>query len=107
MKWIVDNWSLLVVIAIIATYVIASGKKSVQEWLLYAVSMAEKDLGGGTGKLKLRYAYDSFVATYPIISKIIPFGVFSMWVDEALDEMRSIIETNMDIKAYLEVEDKA
>lgn len=106
MKWIADNWSLLAVIAIIVAYMIASGKESVKEWLLYAVSMAEKSLGGGTGKLKLKYVYDSFVATYPIISKIIPFGVFSLWVDEALDEMRSIIETNMDIRTYLEVEDK-
>jgi len=106
MKWIADNWSLLVVIAIIVAYVLSSGKKSVKEWLLYAVSMAEKDLGSGTGKLKLKYVYDSFVVTYPIISKIIPFVVFSEWVDEALDTMREIIETNMDIRAYLEVEDK-
>ena len=106
MKWIVDNWSLLVVIAIIVTYMIASGKKSVQEWLLYAVSMAEKEWGSGTGKLKLRDAYDAFVARYPVFAVLLPFGVFSLWVDEALDEMRDIIETNMDIKAYLEVEDK-
>lgn len=107
MKWIADNWSLLAVIALVVAYVFSSGKKSVKEWLLYAVSMAEKDLGSGTGKLKLKYAYDSFIAMYPIISKLIPFAVFSMWVDEALDEMREIIETNMDIRAYLEVEDEA
>ena len=106
MKWLVDNWSLLIVISIIILYVITSGKKSVREWLLYAVSMAEKDLGSGTGKLKLKYVYDSFVNMYPILSKLIPFVVFSMWVDETLDEMRDIIETNMDIRASLEVEDK-
>lgn len=104
MKWIIDNWSLLVVVIIVSAYVIINGKKSVKEWLLYAVSMAEKDLGSGTGKLKLKYVYDSFVVTYPIISKLIPFNVFSLWVDEALKTMREIIETNLDIKAYVEGE---
>lgn len=104
MKWIIDNWSLLVVVIIVSAYIIINGKKSVKEWLLYAVSMAEKDLGSGTGKLKLKYVYDSFVVTYPIISKLIPFNVFSLWVDEALKTMREIIETNLDIKAYVEGE---
>lgn len=104
MKWIIDNWSLLVVVIIVSAYVIINGRKSVKEWLLYAVSMAEKDLGSGTGKLKLKYVYDSFVVTYPIISKLIPFNVFSLWVDEALKTMREIIETNLDIKAYVEGE---
>lgn len=104
MNWIIDNWSLLVVVAIVASYIIISGKKSIKEWLLYAVAMAEKDLGSGTGKLKLKYVYDSFVVTYPIISKLIPFNVFSLWVDETLKTMREIIETNLDIKAYVEGE---
>ena len=102
MQWLIDNWTLLVVIAIIITYLFFSGKKSVKEWLLFAVSMAEKELGSGTGKLKLRMVYDAFVSNYPIISKVIPFEVFSMWVDEVLNEMKEIIETNLDIKAYIE-----
>ena len=106
MKWLVDNWSLLVVIAGIVAYVVLSGKKSVKEWLLYAVFMAEAEWGSGTGKLKLRTAYDMFVAKYPVISKIIPFSVFSLWVDEALKEMKKILEENLDIAAAIEVEDK-
>lgn len=104
MKWIADNWSLLLILLIFAAYFILSGKKSVKEWLLYAVSIAEKELGGGTGKLKLRQVYESFIVAYPVISKIIPFEVFSGWVDEALVEMKKIIETNLDIKAFIEEE---
>lgn len=102
MKWLVDNWSLLVVVAVVVGYVLLSGKKSVKEWLLYGVFMAESEWGSGTGKLKLRTVYDMFVAKYPIISKLLPFSVFSLWVDEALKEMRKILEENMDIKAYIE-----
>lgn len=106
MRWLVDNWSLLVVVAAIVTCVILSGKKSIKEWLLYAVFMAEAEWGSGTGKLKLRTAYDMFVSKYPIISKLIPFSVFSLWVDEALQEMKKILEENLDIKAYIEGEEK-
>ena len=107
MKWIVDNWSLLVIAVIVVAYVIISGKKSIKEWLLYGVFMAESEWGSGTGKLKLRTVYDMFVTKYPIISKIIPFAVFSLWVDEVLKEMRKILEENMDIKAQITLEDKS
>ena len=102
MAWIIDNWSLLVVIALVSVYFILSGKKSAKEWLLYSVMMAEKAMGSGTGKLKLKATYNAFIAEYPVFSKIIPFELFSIWVDEALAEMRKIIETNLDIKAYIE-----
>ena len=106
MKWLVDNWSLLVVVTAVVTCVILSGKKSIKEWLLYAVFMAESEWGSGTGKLKLRTAYDMFVSKYPIISKLIPFSVFSLWVDEALKEMRKILEENLDIKVSIEGENE-
>ena len=106
MKWIIDNWSLLAVAIIVVAYVIMSGKKSVKEWLLYGVFMAESEWGSGTGKLKLRTVYDMFVTKYPIISKLLPFSVFSLWVDEVLKEMRKILEENTDIKAQITLEDK-
>lgn len=106
MKWIIDNWSLLVIVVILVAYVVISGKKSVQKWLLYGVFMAESEWGSGTGKLKLHTVYDMFVTKYPIISKILPFAVFSLWVDQVLKEMRKILEDNMDIKAQITLEDK-
>jgi hypothetical protein len=101
MKWIVDNWSLLVVAAIIIAYMLISGKKSIQKWLLYGVFMAESEWGSGTGKLKLHTVYDMFVSKYPIISKILPFAVFSLWVDEVLKEMKKTLEENKSINQLI------
>jgi hypothetical protein len=101
MTWLQENYSLLIVAAIIIVYVVLSGEQSVKNWLLYAVSMAEKELGSGTGKLKLAQVYTNFVSSYPVFSKIVPFAVFSLWVDLVLKEMRKILETNEDINAYV------
>ncbi len=106
MKWIIDNWSLLVTIVMVVIYFVLSGKKSVLNWLLYAVSMAESDFGSGTGKLKLAQVYYFFVDKYPILSKILPFTVFCALVDQALKEMRKMMENNLDIKAAITMEDE-
>ena len=74
---------------------------AVKEWLVWAVTNAEKELGGGTGRLKLRQVYDLFVQRFPIISRMIPFNVFSGWVDEALAQMKSLLATNVAVKEYV------
>lgn len=74
----------------------------VREWLLWAVTEAEKSLGGGTGKLKLRQVYDMFVVRFPWLVKIIPFEMFSVLVDDALEEMREMLKNNMEVKNYVE-----
>lgn len=113
MKWIIDNWSLLVVLACVVVAVVIYVRKfvnmptedqvaKVKEWLLFAVVQAEKELGGGTGAIKLRYTYDLFVATFPDIAKIISFELFSKWVDEVLVQMRHLLETNVNIAYYVE-----
>jgi hypothetical protein len=66
----------------------------VREWLLYAVTIAEKEYGGGTGQIKLRAVYDKFLAKYPKLSFFISFETFSGWVDIVLDKMRVMIEEN-------------
>lgn len=76
----------------------------VREWLLWAVTEAEKDLGGGTGKLKLRQVYDLFVTRFPWIAKVLPFSTFSDMVDDALEEMREMLETNEAVKTLVEGE---
>jgi hypothetical protein len=70
----------------------------VKEWLLYAVTMAEKELGGGTGKLKLRYVYDLFLTKFSWLAKVITFEQFSALVDEALEEMKRLLESNNAVK---------
>ena len=66
----------------------------VREWLLYAVTKAEKELGGGTGQIKLRYVYDMFVARFAWLARAISFEAFSMMVDEALERMKKMLESN-------------
>lgn len=106
MSWLNENWNVLLTAAIVVAYVMLSGKKTIKDWLLYGVFMAEAEWGGGTGKLKLRTVYDMFISKFPVISKLLPFSVFSLWVDEALVEMKKILEENLDIKAQITLEDK-
>ncbi len=115
MDWIIDNWSLIVVAIAVVGGVFAWAKnivlKSTEEqialvkkWLLWAVTKAEKELGGGTGELKLTSVYDMFVQRFPWVAKVISFERFSKLVDDALKEMRDMLETNSKAKEYVEGE---
>lgn len=105
MEWIIDNWSLIITVVAVVVYFLLNGKRSVIEFLLQAVVMAEKDLGGGgTGKIKLSVVYGNFIEKYPILSKIIPFPVFSAWVDVVLEDMKDILSKNKKARAYVENE---
>ena len=68
-----------------------------KNWLVWAVSEAERVLGSGTGQLKLRYVYDMAVLRFPIVAKIIPFELFSRMVDSALKVMNDMIKNNTNI----------
>ena len=67
LNWIVNNWYVLVVIgiAIVMVYVAITDKARVKEWLRYAVTIAEQELGSGTGQIKLRQVYDMFIERFP------------------------------------------
>ena len=75
---------------------------NIKEWLKYAVVEAERELGSGTGQLKLRMVYDMAVKQFPFIIRLIPFNTFSKWVDKALDWMRDQLAENKAIKEYVE-----
>ena len=75
--------------------------RSVKEWMLWAVTKAEKELGSGTGKLKLRYVYDMFVTKFPWLERVISFEMVSMMVDDALEEMREMLETNKAVQEFV------
>lgn len=105
MEFIINYW--YIIVAVIAALVVAGvaiyryfGLPSdaqldkVREWLLWAVTEAEKELGGGTGKLKLRQVYDLFVTRFPWLAKVVSFELFSDMVDDALDEMREMLKNN-------------
>lgn len=89
------------VLAIVGAIEYFFNKARAKEWLLGAVTEAEKELGSKTGKLKLRYVYDLFIAKFPIFSKLISFQGFSDMVDDVLVEMRKIINTNTAVFHYV------
>ena len=112
MQFLANNWALIVaIVAVIATaafiiihfYRLPKEEQieKVKQWLLWAVTQAEKQLGSGTGQLKLRYVYDMFIMRFPYISRFVTFDMFSMMVDEALDKMRELLETNKQIENYV------
>lgn len=113
MEFIIENWYIILAIlaalagtgiAIYAFFKLPRSEQldKVREWLLWAVTNAEKELGGGTGQLKLRQVYDLFVVRFPWLAKIVPFGVFSGLVDEALEKMNGLLATNPAVKALVE-----
>ena len=73
----------------------------IKQWLLFIVIEAEKELGGGTGAVKLRYVYDLFINRFKFMSKLITFEMFSKMVDEALEVMRLMIQQNQNVAAYI------
>lgn len=112
MKFIIENW--YIIIAAIAALVVGivmcvrffktsseEQLKKVKEWLLYATTLAEKELGGGTGKLKLRYVYDMFVTKFPWLAYVISFERFSELVDDVLVDMNELLKTNTAVKQYV------
>lgn len=113
MKWILDNWYIVVGFLGIGIFIGVSIVKffnlptdqqiaKVKEWLKWAVTQAEKELGSGTGQLKLRYVYDLFVKQYPDIAVIISFDAFSDYVSEALEWLNNQLETNPNLKNIVE-----
>lgn len=105
LNWIINNWYVLVVIgiALVVIYIAITDKARVKEWLRYAVTRAEQELGGGTGQIKLRQVYDMFIERFPIFSKFISFNLFSSWVDVALDFLREQLEKNQKIKELVNI----
>lgn len=111
--FLLENWYMFVAaIAVSVVIGVVIGKflnlptsaqiDKVKEWLLWAVTQAEKELGGGTGQLKLRQVYDLFVQRFPAVAKMISFDTFSLWVDEALDDMREMLKQNKAVKELVE-----
>jgi hypothetical protein len=118
-NFVVENWSaILVAMAIILTIVrfvvkyfnatdaerdemIQEQIDNMLEWLVGACADAEKDLGGGTGALKLRRVYDRFVVKFAWLATEISFEEFSTYVDQALQQMKVMLENNEAIKAYV------
>ena len=91
------------IIAGIKFYKLGKEKKleMISEWLLLAVVQAEKELGSGTGQIKLRYVYDLFMAKFKYFAMLISFEQFSIMVDGALDKMKVMLSNNESLQSYI------
>ena len=104
-------WLLIIAVAVFAVagyavYVFVkmpsnSQITKVKEWLLWAVTEAERELGSGTGQLKLRYVYDMFIVKFPAIAKVISFEAFSLMVDEVLEKFKDLLDKNQLLQNYI------
>ena len=117
MKVIIEYWYIIVALAAAAGVAVivavrflglprGAQLKKVREWLLLAVTQAEKELGSKTGKLKLRTVYDAFLTKFPWLAPVVSFERFSKLVDDALDEMRDMLDKNEAVKALVEGENQ-
>ncbi len=116
MEFLIENWYIilaamalgaLAVVAVVRFFRLPREKQmeNVRQWLLGAVTAAEKELGGGTGKLKLRTVYDAFLTKFPWLAPVIPFEQFSGLVDDALVEMRKLLADNKAVQQMVTGED--
>jgi len=103
MNFLAENWKYIffVVVMIFFTIYGLMTNKCI-EWLKCAVAEVEKYLGSGTGQLKLRKVYDMFIDKFPAFSTIVPFALFSYWVDLALKWFEKQLESNVNVKNFVE-----
>ena len=90
-----------VILVGVIVYMIINKKSTIMAWLLDAVTKAEKELGEKTGQIKLHKVWAWFCEQFPIIAAVLPFPVFSAWVDVALETMRKWIEENEHAAKYI------
>ena len=105
MEFVVSNWGIMLIALLVIvglTNLIMNDKEKAKKWLLLAVLEAEKEFGSKTGAIKLRYVYELFLSTFPLLSKFISFEQFSTMVDEALEEMKHLINTNDAVSNYVD-----
>ena len=104
-----DIIAILIIVALVSIILFGFFKlgkdkqiKIISEWLILAVIQAEKELGGGTGQVKLRYVYDMFLSKFKIVAMFISFEFFSGLVDVALVVMKQMIINNKDVRDYID-----
>ncbi len=112
MEFITNNWYIIlaaVAAAAVLVCLIVKFFKSrrseqiskIKEWLLFAVTEAERVFGSGTGQLKLRYVYDMFVTKFPFLVRFVSFEFFSNLIDEVLVKFKEMFKSNNAVKAYV------
>ena len=82
-------------------YIFTQQKSKVIKWLVWAASEAQKELGEHTGQLKLHTVYAWFCKQFPIVAAVLPFSVFSSWVDVALSTVKDWLNSGSPIGNYI------
>ena len=111
-EFLVNNWAVIIALAamivIVVIGIVAFFKKpsseqmeQIKQWLLFAVTEAEKEFGSGTGQIKLRYVYDQFLKAFPAIASKISFESFSALVDMSLEKFKDILNTSTAVQEYV------
>ena len=106
-NFFLSHWDIItLVIAAIAVIVVAifKGNKSVVMSMLFSlVTDAEKNLGSGTGALKLAQVITEIYPKLPVVIKtFITADTLQKWVEDALAMAKKKWEDNANIKAYIE-----
>lgn len=120
MEWLIENWFLIVALlscgAVGIWLVIRflsmpteKQKEKIKEWMKWACIEAERALQSGTGQLKLREVWNMFCAVpaFTWVARIISFEVFSIWVSEALAEVKQMLISNKALAEYVYGKDNA
>lgn len=68
-------------------------KEQIKKVLLFLVTEAERLYGSKTGKLKLSYVYSELIIKLPHL-RFIPLSVVEKLIEETLEDMRHLLETN-------------
>ena len=108
-QFLLANWdSVLVVLAFLALIVVLvkRGETKVLNKVLFSlVTQAEKQFGGGTGKLKLAAVSDWIYQRIPAVLKLL-FSEkdIEKLIEDALEEAKKAWGTNGNLAAYIEPE---
>lgn len=113
-KFIVENLTVAAIFGIGAGVAFSSfakmsreeQKANIVEWLVWAVTLAEKQYGAGMGKIKLREVYANFVQAFPAAATWMSFQTFSELVDDALKTMRNMLQNNSNAAKFVNGQDK-
>ena len=112
LKMIVENWLLFVIAAVIVLLTVYAVLKflkltpeqkldRVKMALLYMVIEAEKELKRKTGQAKRSKVWNWIVENFPIISLFITEEKFDSMLEEALEKMRNMLESNSSLYDYV------
>lgn len=79
----------------------AQQKEILRTILLQLVVQAEVNLGSGTGKIKFSYVYSQLLQNFTWL-KYIPLSIVERLIEDALEEMRHLLESNPQVKLIVE-----